>query len=303
MRKRSVRTTPLSLAISVAVSLLIPSLSSISSDASIIAPSPSGTPHVFAQNTETPAKAKKGKKQKDADADGIPDIADRCPNTSKGTTVDQFGCEIFDIDADGVVDSLDHCPGSANEDQGRVDIFGCPLDQDSDGVPDIRDSCPNGMIGGIVDQFGCAIDSDEDGIPDGLDLCPETLPGIEVDDRGCVNLDIFNRPMILHPDYLPGSFELDPRTKERLKRLSGLLVMAPSIRVDVYSYTDDIGQDEANRQLSDRRARRAHDYLVSLGIATARIRTFGRGESNFVASNETAEGRAQNRRLELIFLK
>lgn len=262
-----------------------------------------GSSVILAQSSPAPTKGKKSKKEKDADADGIPDSVDRCPNTKKGLQVDQFGCEVLDRDLDGVVDSLDHCPGEAHESQGRVDIFGCPLDQDADGIPDIRDSCPNGMIGGIVDEFGCGVDSDADGIPDGLDLCPETLPGIEVDDRGCVNLDLFNRPMILHPDYLSGSFEIDPRTKERLKRLSGLLVMAPSIRVDIYSYTDDIGQDEANRQLSERRARRAHDYLVSLGIAAARIRTFGRGESNFVASNETAEGRAQNRRLEFIFLK
>ena len=73
--------------------------------------------------------------------------------------------------------------------------------------------------------------------------------------------------------------------------------------MEINGYTDNIGTDIANKNLSEKRARRVRDYLVSQGIEEGRIKAFGKGESNFVASNQSAAGRAKNRRIEIIFFK
>ncbi len=77
-------------------------------------------------------------KKNDADADGIADRLDKCPETPAGVTVDELGCPI-DTDKDGVADYLDKCTETPANIQ--VDHLGCPLDEDKDGVPDYLDKC------------------------------------------------------------------------------------------------------------------------------------------------------------------
>ena len=77
-----------------------------------------------------------------------------------------------DDDGDGVPNSVDKCPETPKG--VSVDDFGCPLDSDHDGVPDYLDKCPNTPAGAKVDAKGCPIDSDNDGVPDYLDVCPNT---------------------------------------------------------------------------------------------------------------------------------
>jgi outer membrane protein OmpA-like peptidoglycan-associated protein len=108
-------------------------------------------------------------------------------------------------------------------------------------------------------------------------------------------------PMVLNIDYVSGSFEVDPKTRERLKSLARILVFADQVNIEINGYTDNIGLATANRKLSEKRANRVRDFLASQGVAEERMKVFGRGETNFVASNETAAGRAKNRRVELIF--
>jgi OOP family OmpA-OmpF porin len=74
----------------------------------------------------------------------------------------------------------------------------------------------------------------------------------------------------------------------------------PTLRVSVEGHTDSVGSDAYNKKLSERRAKAVRDYMVSQGIDASRITTHGFGESKPVASNETAEGRAENRRVEII---
>lgn len=238
----------------------------------------------------------------DSDDDGIPDITDRCMNTPRGAIVDRFGCPI-DSDADGVSDGLDDCPGTDIRARGKVDIYGCPIDSDYDAIPDYLDSCAFNRLGAIVDQTGCPIDSDGDGVPDGIDDCPNTLYGVDVDGKGCIDLAMLAEPMVLNIDYAPGSFEVDPRSRERLESLARLLNFVPDIRLDVSGYSDNIGTSTANRNLSEKRARRVRDFLVTLGIATERIKAIGKGETDFVASNQTSAGRAKNRRIVITFYK
>jgi len=238
--------------------------------------------------------------QVDSDGDGVPDGADECDHTQPGVAVNARGCP-RDSDGDGVLDDRDHCPGSDPRARGRVDIYGCALDSDFDAVPDFRDACPSNPIGAAVDSVGCPLDGDGDGVPDGLDDCPYTLAGMEVDAHGCIDLSMLARPMVLNIDYVSGSFEIDPKTRERLKSLARILVFVDRIKLEINGYTDNVGLAEANQKLSQKRAQRVADFLKTQGVTTDRMRVYGRGESNFVASNETAAGRAKNRRVEIAF--
>ena len=238
----------------------------------------------------------------DSDGDGVVDSDDECSSTPNGIIVDRKGCPM-DSDRDGIADGLDNCDGTDPRARGLVDIYGCPIDSDFDGVPDYLDKCPYNIYGALVDVEGCPVDSDVDGIPDGLDDCPNTLYGIDVDARGCIDLAMFEKPLILEIDYVPGSFEVDPKNLERLKDLARVLNFVPGIMLEISGYTDNIGQAQANMALSEKRANRVRDYLVTMGVDNARIKTFGRGEINFIDSNDTAQGRANNRRIEIIFFK
>ncbi len=238
----------------------------------------------------------------DSDGDGIADETDKCLGTPRGVDVDRYGCP-KDSDGDGVADGLDDCPATEPSARGKIDIFGCPVDSDFDGIPDYKDNCPTNPVGAQVDLTGCPIDSDKDGVPDGLDDCPTTLTGIPVDKYGCMDLSIFSKPMVLRPDYEPGGFEIDSRTKTKIESLARALALVPEIKLEINGFTDDIGVDGANQKLSEKRANRIRDYLVVYGVLGERITTVGRGETNFLASNQTAEGRAKNRRIEIIFHK
>jgi outer membrane protein OmpA-like peptidoglycan-associated protein len=93
---------------------------------------------------------------------------------------------------------------------------------------------------------------------------------------------------------------LQPAGKPILDEAARILKENPSIDVQVQGYTDAIGSDAYNLKLSDRRAATVKSYLVGQGVSASRLTTKGFGKSNPVATNETADGRAQNRRVELV---
>jgi outer membrane protein OmpA-like peptidoglycan-associated protein len=240
--------------------------------------------------------------RRDSDGDGVADSRDQCLNTPAGAVVSADGCPV-DGDRDGVPDGMDDCPGTLAAARNTVDIHGCPVDSDFDGIEDFADSCAFNRVGAIVGPNGCPLDSDNDGVPDGLDDCPYTLVGVEVDRQGCIDLTMLAEPMVLNIDYASGSFEVDPHNRKRIERLAGLLNFVTDIRLDIIGYTDNIGTSLANKGLSEKRANRVKGILEVKGVASDRIKVFGRGETNFVASNQTAEGRARNRRIEIVFYK
>jgi len=251
-----------------------------------------------ADNRPAPAR----QPRRDSDGDGIDDASDRCLNTPRGAEVDASGCPV-DSDYDGVPNGLDDCPGTLANARDRVDIHGCPVDSDFDGIADYADNCAFNPVGAQVDARGCPIDTDGDGVPNGLDDCPYTLVGTEVDQYGCIDLTMLSEPMVLNIDYPSGGFDVDPHNRTRIERLAGLLNFVKDIKLDINGYTDDIGTAPANRALSEKRASRVKGILVFLGVEADRMKVFGRGETNFVASNQTAEGRARNRRIEIVFYK
>jgi outer membrane protein OmpA-like peptidoglycan-associated protein len=100
--------------------------------------------------------------------------------------------------------------------------------------------------------------------------------------------------------FATGRWDLKPVTREKLARLSGIILSHPGLRLQVEGYTDDVGSDAMNMRLSQHRADSVRDFLTSQGIADSNVTAQGFGKTNFVADNRTAAGRQQNRRVELV---
>jgi outer membrane protein OmpA-like peptidoglycan-associated protein len=266
----------------------------------------------------------------DSDHDGVYDGLDRCLGTPAGARVDATGCPT-DADHDGVYDGIDRCPNTPIG--ARVDAKGCPSDSDGDGVFDGIDQCPNTPAGAVVDATGCPLDSDKDGVPDGIDKCPNTPPGAEVDDVGCqrfkdsdgdgvddskdkcpgtppgTRVDAVGCPILFTPQRTPvilrgvifetGKSALKPESYTVLDIVAQSLNGNPDIRIEIAGYTDSTGAATTNLRLSQARADAVRAYLGSKGVAPDRMVAKGYGATNPIATNRTAAGRTQNRRVEL----
>ena len=97
-----------------------------------------------------------------------------------------------------------------------------------------------------------------------------------------------------------GKFSLRPAAREKLAKVAGILAGHPGLRMQVEGHTDSVGGDEYNQQLSEHRASGVRDYLTKAGIADSTVTSEGFGKSQPVVSNDTAAGRQQNRRVELV---
>jgi outer membrane protein OmpA-like peptidoglycan-associated protein len=97
-----------------------------------------------------------------------------------------------------------------------------------------------------------------------------------------------------------GKYDLRPPAREALARLSGIVVAHPGLKLQVEGYTDSVGGDVFNQTLSENRANSVRAYLINQGIDPTSITAVGYGKSNPVASNDSATGRQQNRRVEMI---
>lgn len=99
--------------------------------------------------------------------------------------------------------------------------------------------------------------------------------------------------------FATDSANIDPRFRPTLDRVGEVLGQYEQTYVDIYGHTDSTGADAYNQTLSERRARSVADYLSSHGVRSLRIATRGFGETQPIASNDTEEGRAANRRVEI----
>jgi OOP family OmpA-OmpF porin len=143
-----------------------------------------------------------------------------------------------------------------------------------------------------------ASDTDRDGVPDDFDRCPETLPGAKVDERGCVVEE--QKISLPNIEFEPASTVLAAGGKEKLESVVSFLQNQTEVQVDVFGHTDSQGRDAYNQKLSEGRAQSVMVYLVSRGVDAKRLSAKGFGETQPIATNETAEGRAVNRRVELL---
>jgi outer membrane protein OmpA-like peptidoglycan-associated protein len=97
-----------------------------------------------------------------------------------------------------------------------------------------------------------------------------------------------------------GSYTLKPGAREKLAKISGILLAHPGLTLQIEGHTDSVGSDDFNQQLSERRADSVRDFLAEQGVASSSITAKGFGKTQPVASNDTAEGRQRNRRVELV---
>ena len=243
----------------------------------------------------------------DADGDGVYDGLDQCSDTPRGATVDARGCP-SDADNDGVPDGIDQC---ADTPAGtKVDGRGCTLDSDGDGVPDGSDRCADTPAGTKVDASGCPLptDADQDGVTDEKDLCPNTQAGIKVDADGCPitlterETELLDKGRIttreIHFDT--AKWDILPESQPVLNDLGTILIQWPRLRIEVGGHTDARGSNAYNMELSQKRAQAVLDYLVQKfpQISAAQYAAKGYGESAPIATNNTVEGMAKNRRVE-----
>jgi OOP family OmpA-OmpF porin len=142
-------------------------------------------------------------------------------------------------------------------------------------------------------------DLDGDGVLNERDKCPNTRPGAVVDLDGC------EVEAVIELDGVNFDFDkatLRPEAKAVLNEAAALLSKHDRVVVEIAGHTDSMGSEEYNQGLSERRAASVKDYLTSKGVKATHLTAKGYGESRPVASNDTEEGRAENRRVEMIVL-
>ncbi|MDB5985577.1 MAG: OmpA family protein, partial [Nevskia sp.] len=139
------------------------------------------------------------------------------------------------------------------------------------------------------------IDSDGDGVCDAVDKCPGTPHGFKVDASGC----IIEQTVILRTvNFEFNKATLTPESKSALDEVAAGLIGQPTLQVEVSGHTDAIGSAPYNLKLSQRRAQSVVTYLVGKGVAKTHLTSKGYGKTKPIADNKTAEGRAENRRVE-----
>jgi OmpA-OmpF porin, OOP family len=180
-----------------------------------------------------------------------------------------------------------------------LDGQGCAFDSDGDGVVDGVDMCADTPAGVIVDRVGCALDADRDAVPDYLDLCPGTPKGHIVDTDGC-SLAGQNLLTLRGINFETNKAILTLSSQSILAQAVVALKSNTAITVRIEGHTDSRGAEEYNAALSQRRAEAVETYLVSQGIADERLIPVGKGEGYPVASNLTADGQFENRRVDFV---
>lgn len=136
-------------------------------------------------------------------------------------------------------------------------------------------------------------DSDGDGVIDPVDQCPDTPKGERVGKQGCT-CDV-----VRQVQFAFASAELTAEGRKTLEEVAETLNRLKFVAGTVIGHTDSVGPKDYNQRLSERRAQTVVDFLTAKGIAVGRLEAAGRGMSEPIADNATAEGRAQNRRVVL----
>jgi OOP family OmpA-OmpF porin len=137
------------------------------------------------------------------------------------------------------------------------------------------------------------VDSDGDGVPDSADRCPGTPRGIVVDEKGCPREAVILRGV----EFATASATLTEGSRPILDAVADDLKIHPLVQVELQGHTDSQGADVYNFDLSQRRADSVRNYLMSRGVDASRLVARGYGETQPIADNGTAAGRAENRRV------
>jgi len=244
----------------------------------------------------------------DRDNDGVLDATDACPDVAGEKTTDPKtnGCPPSDRDGDGVPDGDDACPdkpGPRSEVPGRN---GCPPnDRDKDGVPDVEDACPdvNGVQTTDPKTNGCPLqtDSDNDGVPDTEDACPGAVGRRSQDptQNGCPGAEAGPVQITGQVKFKANTADILEESVTVLESVVKTLAKHREIQwVRVEGHADDRVEGKNAKALSVARAEAVVKWLGDHGVDLDRLMSQGFGSERPIDSNETEEGRKNNRRVE-----
>lgn len=162
-------------------------------------------------------------------------------------------------------------------------------------------SAPSAPASAPARAAAASPDQDGDGVPDSRDACADTPRTHRVDNTGCsiVTEEVARIDLVVHFDF--DQAVVKPEYLDEIQRVADFLNANPNTIADLEGHTDAVGTDEYNQSLSERRVNAIRQVLIErFGIEPGKVRAQGLGESRPVASNDTAEGRAQNRRVQSV---
>jgi OmpA-OmpF porin, OOP family len=256
--------------------------------------------------------------EQDTDKDGIRDSRDACVHEPGPVNADpdKHGCPPRDTDRDGILDEDDQCvrePGVASSDP---KMHGCPIqaprDTDGDGIFDEQDACVNepGQPSEDKQKHGCPLppDADKDGILDAQDAC-STIAGAPSDDpskHGCPKAAIVGDQIKIleRIEFDTKKATIRDTSEGVLNAVLQIMIEHPEIElISIEGHTDNRGNNWFNNKLSRDRAAAVVRWLVQHGVEKSRMTSKGYGPSSPIDSNETDEGRQNNRRVEFHIVK
>jgi outer membrane protein OmpA-like peptidoglycan-associated protein len=226
---------------------------------------------IWLNKVKQPVKAPKVVQVVDTDDDGVEDKIDKCPDVPGSKKYN--GCPVPDTDGDGMNDEADACPTVA----GDINFNGCPVpDSDGDGVLDTEDKCTTEP--GTKENHGCP------------EVKRDTITKVIEEKVTFAAKNIF---------FKAASDQLTESSIEPLDEVVKVLTDHPLLKMQIEGHTDSTGKAEMNLKLSRQRAESVKNYLTGKGIDASRLTAIGFGSSKPLQSNETVEGRRNNRRVEL----
>jgi outer membrane protein OmpA-like peptidoglycan-associated protein len=248
-------------------------------------------------------------RMKDSDGDGVYDKFDKCPDVEG--PAENNGCPYEDRDGDGILNKNDKCPDVA----GAKENKGCPWeDSDKDGTLDKDDKCPK--VAGPEENKGCPYeDFDKDGVLDKDDKCPKVAGTVA--NKGCPedkvepakavepNKEIIKKINDFSKTILfdTGKATIKSESFKNLDAIVDVLNEYKDAKFKIEGYTDSAGKPASNLKLSKGRAAAVKKYLVDKGVDQSRLSSEGYGSKKPIASNKTAKGKIQNRRVEINLVK
>ncbi len=254
----------------------------------------------------------------DRDHDDILDVDDACPDVwgVKTDNPKTNGCPpAKDRDHDGILDADDACPDEPGVKTDDPKTNGCPPppeDRDHDGILDADDACPDepGVKTDDPKTNGCPPprDRDKDGILDDVDACPDA-PGPANEDpkkNGCpaARIEHGQIKILERVEFENNSSKIRPESESILNAVLDVMQShAEFTKLSVEGHTDNRGAAAYNKRLSQQRAASVMKWLTDHGIAKSRLGAQGYGLEKPIDSNDTDEGRQNNRRVEFHILE